>query len=283
MKRSLLVMAVLLTAFMGAKAQEDSVTWMAEAYCADLGLAADDTAFALWQEIDLGYCTFTAWGSKPWLYKPSDVDPFEYNGVSYTCSQVQGQVNGTPGKPIYKDVDTSSCAVFTTTAPGRLDIAMKISCKKNWWIIAIPTDELEWTNLNDSAELSPFKYEYAEDQYYWGGFFDITATYYEAETPVSDINIYNGTTINLGVDTTYIAFFSGSKIMLAGMTFVKTEAAVDPGTGISLNAIETDPIAVEYYNAIGQRFAQPQLGELNIVIETYADGSRQAKKLFYRK
>lgn len=280
MKKSLLFMAVLLTAGMFVSAQE-SYSFIAEDYCQNLGLAEDDIALTPDQVLEFGPLTFTAQDNDPgdgtggWKYKPSTVEAYEYNGVTYKTSQVQGQKNGKNGYPYY-DGAKSACAIFTTTEPGNLDIAMKTSGKKRFWIIDIPTADLDLHNLQDSLANSAYAYQYGEGQYYWGGFFDENG-YYQADTYVTEDNFYQAMTINLVPDHTYYVFVSGSKLMLSGFTFTST-------VGVEDNMLSTATVvSEEYYTILGQKLTEPERGALNIIVKTMSDGTVKTDKVYIEK
>lgn len=286
MKKSLLFMAVLfLTAIVFVKAQTP-VTWIANTYCTNLALAADAPALTPLQQIAVGDLTFTAHepAGFAWLYKVS-ADPLEftYNGVVYSASQVQGQTNPSKGSP-KKDGGYSSVAVFNSTTYGTLDVAFKFGYNKNFWVAAIPEAALEDLDLTDSTAVSQYAYSFAEGQTYWGGFFDPTTTppaYYQAATPNAQPAVgtyFTGITLNIRPDYEYYVFFSGSKIMLCGLTYTATS-----GLAVKETISNASVISTEYYNLLGQKFTKPQFDQLNIVVSKMSDGSVKVDKKYIVK
>jgi hypothetical protein len=234
MKKSVLFMvALMLTTIVFVKAQEP-VTWMANTYCTNLGLAADAIALTAMQEITAGDVTFTAQEKTgmAWLYKvtasPTD---FTYNNVTYSASYVQGQTNPLNGR-ILRDGDHAAIANFRSTSSGTLDVTFKFGYNKRFWVAAIPKAVMEDLDLSDSTAVSAYAYQYAEGATYWSGYFDPTTTppsYFLGATPTVDPGgtYYTGITLNIKPDYEYFVFFSGSKLMLCGFTYTATPVVTE--------------------------------------------------------
>jgi len=229
MKKCLLMMTVLLlTVVMFVKAQEP-VTWMANTYCIDNSIAADAIALTAMQEITVGDVTFTAEekAGAAWLYKvTASPTEFTYNNVTYSASYVQGQTNPLNGR-LMRDGDYCAIAKFTSTSNGTLDVTFKFGYNKRFWVAAVPKTALEDLDLNDSTAVSAYAYQYAEGATYWSGYFDPTTTppsYYLGATPTVDPGgtYYTGITLDIKTDYEYYVFFSGSKLMLCGLTYTAT-------------------------------------------------------------
>ena len=233
MKKSLLLSAVLFTAVVFVKAQEP-VSWIADDYCTGLGLAADAIALTPNQQITVGDVTFTAQEAEGdgmgWKYKTSTDADFTYNGVTYKAAQVQGQTNPLNGR-LLREGGGCAIAMFKSTTSGTLDVAFKFGYNKKFWVAAVPVADLALLNKDDSLACSAYKYEFTGGQYYWSGYLDpmtSPATYYDAaapnytEAPTEGAVYYTGITLNVVPDYEYYVFFSGSKIMLCGLTYTAT-------------------------------------------------------------
>ncbi|PKP10144.1 MAG: hypothetical protein CVU09_08430 [Bacteroidetes bacterium HGW-Bacteroidetes-4] len=285
MKKSLLLMAAFsLAAVVFVNAQEEPVTWSAEAYCVENNVPENGDALTALQEFTLGALTFSAYEKTgiTWLYKPSTAETFDFNGVTYHPSYVQGQTNPKNGYPLVNE-DWSAVAHFVSTSTGSLDIVFKFGYNKRFWVAEIPDNIMEDINMGDSTAISAYAYEFDTEQTYWGGFFDPTGTppgyYYSLDMPTTDPGgvYYTGITLNIKPGHEYFAFFSGSKIMLSGLTFTPTVSVKDN----LLNAAKV--VSEDYYNIVGQKLAKPQLGGLNIIVKTMSDGSVKTEKVFISK
>lgn len=233
MKKSLLFMAVLTLSAVSLVKAQTPVTWIADTYCTENSFVAEDTALQPMAEITVGDLTFTAQEREGagWLYKVvTSPTEFAYNGVTYSANYVQGMNNPMKGSP-YKDGSPSAAAIFSTASNGTLDVVFKFGYNKPFWVAAIPDDDLIILDLNDSASVFAYAYPIDQDTNYWGGFFDVRTTppayYYNNGTPYADITDslhYTGITLDVQTGYTYYVFFSGSKLMLSGLTFTKAAA-----------------------------------------------------------
>ncbi len=288
MKKSLLLMAVLITAVVYVKAQ-DPVTWVADTYCTDQGLDADAIALLPGATIAVGDVTFTAQEADGdgmgWKYKTTTDPDFEYNGVTYKAGQVQGQTNPLNGK-LLRDGGGCAIAMFTTTKSGSLDVAFKFGYNKKFWVAAVPVADLALLNKDDSLACSAYKYEYATGQYYWSGYLDPMTTpaeYYDAAAPKyteapADGVFYTGITLDIKPDYEYYVYFAGSKIMLCGVTFTASS-----GVSVKDHISNASVVSSEYYTIIGQKLSKPLKGGLNIVVNTMSDGTVVTEKKFIRE
>lgn len=285
MKKNLLLTTVLaLSTVIFVKAQEP-VTWMANDYCVGLGLAADAAALQPMQEITVGDLTFTSQekAETAWLYKvTTDPVSFTFNEITYSTSYVQGQTNPSNGFP-RKDGGYCAVAQFNSTKNGSLDVTFKFGYNKRFWVAEIPVADLEELDLTDSTAVSAYAYQYAEGANYWSGYFDPTTTpptYYNGATPTTDPGgtYFTGVTLNIKTDHEYYVFFSGSKLMLCGLTFT-----AESGVSVNENISTATVVSEEYFNIIGQKLAKPQLGGLNIIVRTLSDGSVNTEKIYLVK
>jgi len=289
MKKSLLVMAVLsLTAVTFVKAQ-DPVTWIANTHCTDAGIEADGIALTPNQQITVGDLTFTAQevegDGQGWKYKTSEEAEFIYNGVTYNPAYAQGQTNPLSGK-LLRDGGACAIAAFNSTTNGSLDVAFKFGYNKKFWVAAVPEADLALLDKNDSLAVSAYAYEFDTDQTYWGGYLDpmtSPASYYLAAAPnyeaaPEDGVYYTGITLDIKADHEYYVYFSGSKLMLCGLTYTASGVSVQDN---KLNAATV--VSEDYYNVVGQRFSKPQIGALNIIVKTMSDGTVNTEKRFVRE
>lgn len=253
MKKSLLVTAVLFLAAMAFVKAQDPVTWIANTYCIDNSIEANAVALTPNQEITVGDVTFIAQevegDGAGWLYKTSEDADFEYNGVTYSAAQVQGQTNPLNGR-LLRDGGGCAIAIFKSTTNGSLDIAFKFGYNKKFWVAAVPEADLLLLDKNDSLAVSEYKYEFAAGQYYWSGYLDpmtSPAAYYDAATPnyteaPAEGVYYTGITLDIKPDFEYYVFFSGSKIMISGLTYTPSPA---PEYSVSGKVATSDGTAVE--------------------------------------
>ncbi|MFN8209062.1 MAG: carboxypeptidase-like regulatory domain-containing protein [Bacteroidales bacterium] len=248
MKKSLLLMTVLLLAAVTAQAQAP-VTWMANTYCIDSSIAADAVALPAMQEVVVGDITFTALekAGAGWLYKvTSSPTDFTYNGVTYSASYVQGQTNPLNGR-ILRDADYPAIAKFSSATNGSLDVTFKFGYNKRFWVAAIQKTALEDLDLSDSLAISAYAYQYAEGATYWSGYFDPTTTppsYYMGATPTVDPGgtYFTGITLDIKSDHEYFVFFAGSKLMLCGFTYTPTPVITEYSVSGTVKTGDGSPV-----------------------------------------